>query len=63
MSLIEQFLSSRSVAVTGFTGFIGKLLVAKLLTSTDVDHVYVLMRKGSFNNVQDRLAHVLESKV
>ena len=63
MSLIQQFLAGRSIIVTGFTGFIGKLLVSKILTNAEVEHIYVVMRKGSYANVQDRLAHVLESKV
>lgn len=63
MSLIQQFLAGRSFIVTGFTGFIGKLLVAKILNSADVERVYVIMRKGSYANVEDRLAHILESKV
>ena len=64
MSLVQQFVSERSVLVTGFTGFLGKLLVTKILTSCpDVHTVYVLMRKGTYPSVQDRLAHVVDSKV
>jgi len=50
--------------VTGFTGFLGKLTVTKILTScSDVQAVYVLMRKGTFPTVRDRLSHILDSKV
>ncbi|XP_067940421.1 fatty acyl-CoA reductase 1-like [Watersipora subatra] len=63
MSLIQQFLAGRSLVVTGFSGFIGKLLVCKILTSSDVERIFVVMRKNTYSTVQDRLAHILENKV
>lgn len=64
MSHVQQFMSGRSVLVTGFTGFLGKLLVTKLLSSCpDLAAVYVLMRKGKHPNVTDRFARIIQSKV
>lgn len=64
MSHVQQFMTGRSILVTGFTGFLGKLLVTKLLSSCpDIDTVFVLIRKGKHPNVEDRFARIIQSKV
>jgi len=64
MSQIQQFFAGRSIFITGFTGFLGKLVVSKILTSCpDIEFIYILIRKKSYHDVHDRLTRILESKV
>lgn len=42
---LKQFYSGKRLLVTGTTGFLGKVLLEKILyTLADVDMVYVLIR-------------------
>jgi len=56
-SQIAEFYRDRSVFVTGGTGFLGKVLVEKLLRSCpDIKSIYLLIRPKKENeNVHDRL--------
>jgi alcohol-forming fatty acyl-CoA reductase len=46
MSDIEKFYAGKAVLVTGVTGFVGKVLVEKLLRGCpDIKTVFVLIRK------------------
>jgi len=56
-SQIAEFYRDRSVFVTGGTGFLGKVLVEKLLRSCpDIKSIYLLIRPKKENaNVYDRL--------
>jgi alcohol-forming fatty acyl-CoA reductase len=45
MSEVEKFFAGKNILVTGVTGFLGKVLVEKLLRSCEsVGNVYVLVR-------------------
>ena len=64
MSQVQQFIAGQKILVTGFTGFLGKLFVTKLLSSCpDLHTLYVLVRKGDHSNVEDRISYILQSKV
>lgn len=54
---VESFYSGRSVFVTGASGFIGKVLIEKLLRSCpSIGNIYLLMRPGKDNrSPNDRL--------
>ncbi|PSN32843.1 Fatty acyl-CoA reductase 1 [Blattella germanica] len=55
-SQITAFFSGCNVLVTGATGFMGKVLVEKLLRScTDIRAIYLLMRPKNGSNLEDRL--------
>ena len=57
LSNIAEFYRDRSVFITGGTGFLGKVLVEKLLRSCpDIKTIYLLVRPKKGQDVHDRLA-------
>ncbi|XP_049941469.1 putative fatty acyl-CoA reductase CG5065 isoform X3 [Schistocerca serialis cubense] len=61
---VQRFFSGRCVLVTGATGFVGKVLLEKLLRSCpDVDTVYALVRPKKGLSVQQRIQHILSKPV
>ncbi|KZS20143.1 Fatty acyl-CoA reductase 1 [Daphnia magna] len=61
---IQDFYSGRSVFITGVTGFMGKVLVEKLLRSCPgVDRLYLLIRPTSGKNILVRLQELINCKV
>lgn len=61
---IEEFYRNKCVLITGATGFIGKVLVEKLLRSCpDIGTIYLLMRPKRGQQVSARLTDLLNTKV
>lgn len=59
---ISQFYAGRSVFITGGTGFMGKVLVEKLLRSCpDIKNIYLLIRPKRGQEVAARLNELLNS--
>ena len=61
---IPEFFASRSVLITGATGFVGKALIEKLLRSCpQIDSLYLLIRPSKEKDAQSRLRELLKTKV
>lgn len=64
MTAISDFYAGRTIFVTGVTGFMGKVLLEKLLRSCPAIHqIYVLIRPKRGLTVPARLAQLLETKL
>ncbi|XP_023328796.1 putative fatty acyl-CoA reductase CG5065 isoform X1 [Eurytemora carolleeae] len=62
-SPVAQFYENRVIFITGSTGFMGKVLVEKLLRSTSVKKIYLLIRQKKGVATQARLQDLLSSKL
>ena len=63
-STIAEFYRNRSVFITGATGFLGKVLVEKLLRSCpDIKTLYLLMRPKSGKDICIRLQEFIQNPV
>jgi fatty acyl-CoA reductase len=63
-SEIAEYYKNKSVFLTGGTGFIGKVLIEKLLRSCgDLKAIYVLVRSKRGHTPKQRLTELLHCKV
>lgn len=63
-SNIVKFYEDRSIFITGATGFMGKVLVEKLLRSCPgINRVYVLMRPSKGKEVTVRIKELISNEV
>lgn len=61
---VPEWYAGQSVLITGATGFMGKVMVEKLLRScSEVSAVYVLIRTKKGKNAKQRLAELLKDPV
>ena len=64
VSKIAQYFEGKSVFITGATGFMGKVLVEKLLRSCpDINTIFLLLRPAKGKNVATRLEELIQSQV
>ncbi|KAF5279405.1 hypothetical protein FQA39_LY05515 [Lamprigera yunnana] len=61
LSDIQHFFDNKTVLVTGATGFLGKLLVEKLLRTCNVRILYITIRPKKDKDVDERLKEYLNS--
>ena len=63
-SEIQEFYTGKTLFITGATGFMGKILIEKLLRScADLKCIYILMRKKGKESVEQRLRKYFQHKV
>lgn len=61
---ISDFYAEKTLFITGATGFLGKIVIEKLLRSCPlVKKIYVLARSRRGVNPQQRIDHLLDSAV
>jgi fatty acyl-CoA reductase len=64
MTSISEFFERQNVLVTGGTGFLGKVLLEKLLRSCpDVGNIYVLMRQKKGKEPSQRALEITDLAV
>lgn len=64
MSHISDFYSGRDVLITGATGFLGKVLIEKLLRSCPgIGKIFVIVRPKKGMDVDIRIENLLMSEV
>lgn len=63
-SQLSQFYANKNILITGGAGFIGKLLIEKILRSCpDVKGIYLILRHKKDTNPETRLENVLKNPV
>jgi len=63
LSPIAAFYKDKSIFITGATGFMGKVLVEKLLRSTPVNRIFLLIRQKRGVPSSDRLEQLLAAPI
>jgi hypothetical protein len=63
MSSIQDFYRDQTIFLTGATGFLGKLILEKLLRTCAVQKVYILVRPKHDKTLQQRFHSIFDSPV
>ena len=61
---IREFYRGKTLLLTGTTGFVGKVILEKILRDLDVKRVYVMMRPKKTVTIEERLTkEILSSEI
>lgn len=61
--LVSDFYKNAVVMITGGTGFIGKVLIEKLLRMFGIKRIYLLVRVKNNMSVDERIEHFFKESV
>ena len=56
-------LSKKSIFLTGATGFLGKIIIEKLLRSCDIENFYILVRNKKGKGLHLRVDDIFDDPV
>lgn len=63
-STIQEFYDGTTILITGGTGFLGKLIVEKILRSClYIDRIYLMMRDKNGQSVEERMESYFKEEV
>ncbi|XP_074109607.1 putative fatty acyl-CoA reductase CG8306 [Cotesia typhae] len=62
-SKVAEFYNGKNIFITGATGFLGSCLIEKLLRSTDINNIYVLIRPKKGKQINERLEELTKNSV
>lgn len=60
---VKSFYNGKNVFITGGTGFVGIALVEKLLRTTEVNKIYLLVRPKRDKEIYARLEEYIKNPV
>lgn len=63
LSPIQQFYKGKSIFVTGGSGFVGQIIIEKLLRCCDVKQIFVLIRCKKGKKWNERIDEIFEDQV
>lgn len=63
LSEIQTFYKDTTILLTGCTGFLGKILLEKLLRACEVKKIYCIVRDKKNQLADERFHQMFESKV
>ncbi|XP_075148983.1 fatty acyl-CoA reductase wat-like [Haematobia irritans] len=63
VSDIQIFFRNKVVLITGGTGFLGKVLIEKLVRSTDIKFIYLLVRHKKDKDVNERINELINQPI
>ena len=60
---IDSFYNGSTIFITGGTGFLGKVIIEKLLRLFNIKKLYLLIRIKDNKSIEDRLKTILNEPV
>lgn len=63
MITIPEFFNNRDIFITGGTGFVGKVLIEKLLRSCPIKRIFLMLRAKRSKSINERLEEIKNTPV
>jgi FlaA1/EpsC-like NDP-sugar epimerase len=62
-SKIQDFYEHKNVFITGGTGFLGKILIEKLIRACDLENIYLLVRPKKGKDIHTRIEEICDDPI